>query len=67
LTDDRIRVQPEGQIFATITHGKNTMGAYGPNIAVKDRWAIVAHVRALQAQASTAASDIPENVKSLIK
>jgi hypothetical protein len=34
---------------------------------VKDRWAIVAHVRALQAQASTAASDIPENVKSLIK
>jgi mono/diheme cytochrome c family protein len=67
LTDDRIRVQPEGQIFATITHGKNTMGAYGPNIAVKDRWAIVAYVRALQAQVSTPASEIPDNVKSLIK
>jgi mono/diheme cytochrome c family protein len=67
LIDDRIRVQPEGQLFATITHGKNTMGAYGPNIAVKDRWAIVAHVRALQAQVSTAASEIPENIKSLIK
>jgi hypothetical protein len=67
LTDDRIRVQPDGQIFATITHGKNTMGAYGPNIAVKDRWAIVAYVRALQAQVSTPASEIPDNVKSLIK
>jgi len=67
LTDDRIRLQPEGQIFSTITHGKNTMGAYGPNIAVKDRWAIVAHIRALQAQAATAAADIPENIKSLIK
>ncbi len=43
------------------------MGAYGPNIAVKDRWAIVAHIRALQAQAATAAADIPENIKSLIK
>jgi hypothetical protein len=43
------------------------MGAYGPNIAVKDRWAIVAHIRVLQAQASTTAADIPENIKSLIK
>lgn len=67
LTDDRIRVQPEGQLFATITHGKNTMGAYGPNIAVKDRWAIVAHIRVLQAQVSTPASEIPDSIKSLIK
>ncbi len=67
LTDDRIKGQPEGQIFSTITHGKNTMGAYGPNISVKDRWAIVAHVRVLQAQASTPAAEIPDNIKSLIK
>ena len=39
---------PDGQIFSTITNGNNTMGAYGPNIAVEDRWAIVAYVRALQ-------------------
>ena len=48
LTDDRIKQQPDGQIFNTITHGKTTMGAYGPNIALEDRWAIVAYVRALQ-------------------
>jgi hypothetical protein len=48
LQDDRIRTMPDGQIFSTLTNGKNTMGAYGPQIAVDDRWAIVAYVRALQ-------------------
>jgi hypothetical protein len=52
LMDDRIKGQPDGQIFSTITNGKNTMGAYGPNIAVEDRWAIIAHIRALQASQS---------------
>lgn len=48
LTSDLIHQQPDGQIFNTITHGKNTMGAYGPVLAVEDRWAIVAYVRVLQ-------------------
>ena len=48
LTDEGLRAQPDGQIFNTITHGKSTMGAYGPVITVEDRWAIVAYVRALQ-------------------
>lgn len=48
LMDDRIKGQPDGQIFSTITNGKNTMGAYGPSIAVEDRWAIIAYLRALQ-------------------
>ena len=45
---DLYKTMPDGQIFYTITNGKNTMGAYGPNIAVEDRWAIVAYIRALQ-------------------
>ena len=40
--------QPDGRIYNTITHGRGTMGAYGPVITVEDRWAIVAYVRALQ-------------------
>ena len=39
---------PDGQMFETITKGKNTMRGYGYNIPVKDRWAIIAYVRALQ-------------------
>lgn len=46
---------PDGRIFETITHGKGMMGAYGYNIAVRDRWAIVAYVRTLQTAKESAA------------
>ena len=48
LLNQPIVEQPDGKIFNTITHGRSTMGAYGPVITVEDRWAIVAYVRALQ-------------------
>jgi mono/diheme cytochrome c family protein len=60
LQDDRIRTMPDGQIFSTITNGKTTMGAYGPTIAVEDRWAIVAYIRALQKSQSMKLADLPE-------
>jgi mono/diheme cytochrome c family protein len=63
LQDDRIKQQPDGQIFNTITHGKTTMGAYGPNIAVEDRWAIVAYVRTLQKSQSMKLADLPEDLR----
>ena len=46
--DPRLRHMPDGQLFATISHGVRTMPAYGPQIPIADRWAIVAYVRALQ-------------------
>jgi len=45
---DRIRHMPDGQIFATISNGKNNMPPYAMQIPVLDRWAIVSYVRALQ-------------------
>jgi hypothetical protein len=45
---DRIRQMPDGQLFATITHGVRTMPSYAAHIPVNDRWAIVSYVRALQ-------------------
>lgn len=60
LQDERIRTMPDGQIFNTITNGKNTMGAYGPQIAVEDRWAIVAYLRALQFSQNARLTDLPE-------
>jgi hypothetical protein len=67
LMDDRIKGQPDGQIFSTITNGKNTMGAYGPSIAVEDRWAIVAHVRALQKSQSVKAEQLPPELKAQLE
>jgi mono/diheme cytochrome c family protein len=46
--DPRLRQMPDGQLFATISHGVRTMPAYGAQIPIPDRWAIVSYVRALQ-------------------
>jgi cytochrome c1 len=63
LQDARIRGMSDGEIFQTITHGKNTMMAYGPNITVGDRWAIIAYLRALQRSQSATAADVPPEAR----
>jgi mono/diheme cytochrome c family protein len=60
LQDDRIRKMADGEIFNTITNGKNTMMAYGPNVTVADRWAIIAYLRALERSQNATAADVPE-------
>ncbi len=47
---------PDGRLFHTITHGMGRMGPYGYNIPVRDRWAIIAYVRTLQAAQPPAAA-----------
>ena len=59
LQDERIRKMADGEIFNTITNGKNTMMAYGPNIMVADRWAIICYLRALQRSQNTTVADVP--------
>jgi len=68
LQDERIRKMSDGEIFNTITNGKNTMMAYGPNIIVPDRWAIIAYLRALQRSQNAAIADVsPEHRGELDK
>jgi mono/diheme cytochrome c family protein len=57
--DDRIRAMPEGEIFNTITHGKNTMFPYADKLSPDDRWAVVAYVRALQRAHHATIDDVP--------
>jgi mono/diheme cytochrome c family protein len=59
LQDERIRKMADGEIFNTITNGKNTMLSYGPNVTVSDRWAIIAYLRALQRSQNAAEGDVP--------
>ncbi len=62
--DDRLRDMNEGEIFNTITHGKNLMGRYGDKLSVNDRWAIIAYVRALQRAAQGTIEDVPTENRS---
>lgn len=57
--DDRIRNMSEGEIFNTITNGKNLMGPYGPVLNPEERWAVIAYVRALQLAANATVEDVP--------
>lgn len=60
LHQQRIRDMADGEIFNTITHGKNTMMGYGDRIQVQDRWAIIAYMRALQmSQGGASIDDVP--------
>jgi mono/diheme cytochrome c family protein len=56
LTDPERSSRPEGHLFNTITHGIRNMAAYGNQIPVEDRWAIVAYLRALQLSQNAPAS-----------
>ena len=66
LLDDRIRGMSDGEIFNTITHGKNTMMAYGSTITVPDRWAIIAYLRALQRSQNALVADVPQNERAAL-
>lgn len=62
LHDERLRHIPDGQLFATISHGKGNMAPYAHSVPVQDRWAIVAYVRALQLAAPKYALSAPPPV-----
>ena len=66
LQDDRIRGMADGEIFNTITNGKNTMMAYGSIVTVRDRWAIIAYLRALQRSQNATIADVPENQRAAL-
>ena len=58
--DDRLRQIADGEIFNTITNGKNNMLPYADKLLPQDRWAVVAYVRALQRAQMGAVADVPE-------
>lgn len=67
LHDARIVKMTDGELFYVITNGRNQMGAYGPNVTVEDRWAIVAYLRALQFSQLASIDDVPEAQRALLK
>jgi mono/diheme cytochrome c family protein len=56
---DRLRQAPNGYFFDVITNGFGAMPDYAAQIPVKDRWDIVAYVRALQLSHNATLSDVP--------
>ena len=56
---DRLRQVPNGYIFDVITNGFGAMPDYAAQIPPRDRWAIVAYIRALQLSQNASINDVP--------
>jgi mono/diheme cytochrome c family protein len=67
LWDPRVLAYSDGQLFDVISNGVRTMPGYGKQIPEKDRWAIVAYVRALQKSNTSSPADVPESQKHHLK
>jgi mono/diheme cytochrome c family protein len=60
LHDARLREQPVGQLFYTITNGKGKMAGYAGSMTADERWAVVLYVRALQRSRHAGLDDVPQ-------
>ena len=62
-----VRGRPVGHLYNSITNGIRNMPAYGPQITVEDRWAIVAYLRALQRSQSATVEDVPPELRAQLR
>lgn len=56
---ERLRNAPAGYFFDVITRGFGAMPDYAAQITERDRWAIVAYLRALQISQQSTVADVP--------
>jgi len=59
LHDERLRNAEAGHFFDVMTNGFGTMPDYRQQIAARDRWAVVAYIRALQLSQHADRADVP--------
>ena len=57
--DERLRNADAGYFFDVITNGFGAMPDYRMQLAARDRWAVIAYIRALQLSQHAAATDVP--------
>lgn len=67
LHSEVVVVREDGHLYNTIRNGIRNMPAYGSQIKTKDRWAIVAYVRALQLAQNATLDDVPPEHRDNIR
>jgi hypothetical protein len=60
---DRLRAEPNGYIYDVVTNGFGAMYGYSAQIPTRDRWAIIAYLRALQLSRNAPAKELPANLR----
>jgi mono/diheme cytochrome c family protein len=57
----------DGEIFNSMSYGKNNMPAYAAIIPVQDRWAIISYVRVLQRSQLATMDEVPDAARAALK
>ena len=57
---DRLRKAPLGYFFDVMTNGFGAMPDYASQISPRDRWCIVAYIRALQLSQNASTAEVPQ-------
>ena len=57
--DDRLRAADDQHFFDVISNGYGVMYSYASRVPPRDRWAIVAYIRALQLSRHASIDDVP--------
>ncbi|TAH10265.1 MAG: cytochrome c [Sphingobacteriia bacterium] len=55
IGDPIVSVMPDGQMFYSLTYGKNLMGSYASQLSRKQRWMVIAYIKSKQQQGKKAA------------
>jgi mono/diheme cytochrome c family protein len=64
---DRLRQAPNGYFYDNITNGFGQMLSYSAQIPPRDRWAIIAYIRALQLSRNAKAADLPAELREKLQ
>lgn len=62
-----LREVPVGYMFEVVSRGFGAMPRYGPQIPPKDRWRIIAYVRALQISGNADVKSLPASVQRVVQ
>jgi mono/diheme cytochrome c family protein len=63
LHEPRLRQLAPGHLFRIISEGYGLMPAYADELPYRDRWAVVAFVRALQLSQNVTLVELPQNLR----
>lgn len=64
---ERLRLEPNGYIYDVVSNGFGAMYGYSAQISPRDRWAIIAYVRALQLSRNARAADLPAELREKLR
>jgi mono/diheme cytochrome c family protein len=67
MHDERIVNFVDGELYHVISNGRRSMPAYRYQVGEKDRWAIVAYIRALQRTQRGTMQDVPADLQAKVR